>query len=222
MARGDQEDCARRIFGVLPAGWFRPALDDNPRLRAVLAMPAALGAMLFDGIGFARRQTRIATAAGGWLDLAAFDFLGLRVRRRPGQGDDAFRQRVQVEVLRPRNTRPALRRLLLDLTGREPTIIEPGRVQDTGGYGVAMGYGAAGRYGNIALPGQAFIEVRRSTTDGLPNIAGYGAPIGGYGVGAIQYASPDMAASGIADDDILAAIAATVPAGVVAWTRISG
>lgn len=44
---------------------------------------------------------------------------------------------------------------------------------------------------------------------------------GGYGAGAAEYASAAMIAGRVTDADIMAAIARTVPAAAIAWTRIS-
>lgn len=221
MPTGDQEDIARRMHRVLPAGWFPPSLDDAPRLRAVLAMGGRLGAWCYDFLAYARQQTRLATASGGWLDLAALDFFGARLQRRAGQSDAALLARIRAELLRPRATRPALRRLLLDLTGREPLIIEPTRPQDTGGWGVpVMGYGRAGHYGSLLLPGAVLVDVFRDGTAGGGGLTGWGVPAGGYGVGRLAWLSAEQAADAITDDDLRDAILANKPEGVTVWVRI--
>jgi hypothetical protein len=221
MASEAEEDAAQRAHSVLPSGWFPPALGDAPVLRALLAMPAAITAWLLGMIAFTRAQTRLTTATGGWLELVALDFLGGRLRRREGQSDTAFRTRIKAEVLRPRATRPAMRQLLLDLTGREPRIIEPALPQDVGGWGVpVMGYGVAGAYGSLQAPGDVFIDVFRDLTTGAPLIAGWGVPAAGYGKGRSAYLSTEQAADAITDDDILEAIVANKPEGVTVWVRI--
>lgn len=221
MATGDRDDLTRRIFAVLPPGWFPASLDDAPQLRALLAMPATIGAWAYDFLGYTRQQMRIGTATGGWLDLAALDFLGTRVRRRPGQSDTALRARILAEVLRPRATRAAIRQLLVDLTGREPRIIQPERPQDVGGYGVPRsGYGVAGAYGSLRTPASLFIDVYRDTTTVAPGISGWGISTGGYGVGRAAYLSAEQAADVITDDDILEALTATKAEGVTVWVRI--
>ncbi|WP_424139353.1 hypothetical protein [Roseomonas chloroacetimidivorans] len=209
------------MFAVLPAGWFPPTLGDAPVLRAVLSMAGRIGAWAYSFLDYTRQQMRIGTASGGWLDLVALDFFGARLRRRAGQSDAALRTRILAEVLRPRATRAAMRQLLLDLTGREPRIIEPARPQDLGGYGMPrLGYGVAGAYGSLRTPGAVFIDVYRDLTTGAPNIAGYGISTGGYGVGRSAYLGADQAADAITDDDILEAIVANKPEGVTAWVRI--
>lgn len=223
MEQGDEENIALRLRSVLPPSWFASSTDlqANPVLAAVLAMPARALSWIYGVITFTKLQTRLATATGGWLDLLAWDFLRGAVRRRTGQSDEAFRSRIRAEILRPRATRPAMRSMLLELTGREPTIVEPQRPSDTGAYGgPRIGYGVAGRYGSISLPKQVFIDVYRDVTAGIPRVNGYGFPAGGYGVGRSQWTPIDAVRSDISDDEILAAIVANKPAGVTVWVRV--
>lgn len=82
------------------------------------------------------------------------------------------------------------------------------------------GYGAAGAYGSISLPYQAFITAFRPIGQGLPYIAGYGIPTGAYSTASrSDYAGYDD--EGVTDADIYAAIAATKPEGTAVWARIS-
>src|SRR6185437_6566224 len=138
---GDQQDMLRRIKAVLPARWFA---DTSPVLDGVLSGLAAGWAWVYGLLGFVVAQTRIATATGVWLDMIARDCFGTRLSRHGGQADDAFRARIQRELLRERGTRAAISAVLRDLTGRAPVIFEPGRIADTGAYNAAIGYGVAG------------------------------------------------------------------------------
>ena len=158
MATGDQADQVQRLKSVLPP-WFGATF---PLLGALLQGVAAVHAFLYSLIAFAALQTRIRTATGGWLDLIATDFFGLTLSRAPGQADAAFLNLIIINLFRERATRPAADRVLYDLTNRHSEIFEPGRPQDTGGYGMpCTGYGLAGRYGSALLPFQAFITAYR-------------------------------------------------------------
>src|SRR5438270_5928158 len=110
-----------RLKAVLPARWFA---DSSPVLDGLLAGLVWAWKWLFGLVGFAREQTRIATASGTWLDIIAQDFFGVRLVRRAGQLDEAFRRRIQLELLRERGTRAAIVAVLRDLTGRAPAIFE--------------------------------------------------------------------------------------------------
>jgi len=223
MATGDQDDIRGRLAAVLPQAWFGGDVSTVPVWRTVLAMPARMGAWLYDLIIYARQQTRISTATGGWLDLIAFDYLGTALRRRGSQTDTAFRRRILAEVLRTRGTRPAMERLLVDLTGQMPTIFEPARPADTGVYGgPGLGYGVAGRYGSLSRPGEVLIDIRRGAAASIPNVTGYGMPAGGYGMGAIEYAGAEDVGGEISDAEILQAVVANKPAGVTVWVKING
>jgi hypothetical protein len=215
---GDRPDMLRRIKAVLPARWFA---DTSPVLDGVLSGLAAGWAWLYGLLDFVIAQTRIATATGVWLDMIARDCFGARLFRRGAQADDAFRTRIQRELLRERGTRGAISAVLQDLTGRPPVIFEPARAADTGAYGLATGYGMAGAWGSLNLPYQCFVTAFRPHGNGIAQISGWGAPAGGYGRGALEYASLDMVQGQVTDEDINAAIAGVLPVATVAWTRIT-
>ena len=118
-------------------------------------------------------------------------------------------------------TSSAAKSVAADLTGRAPIVFEPSRPADTGAYGTAAGYGAAGGWGSLALPFQCFVTAYRAQGSGIATVAGYGGPSGGYGGGAIEYASLAMIQGQITDADIDAAIARVMPVSSIAWTRIS-
>jgi hypothetical protein len=82
------------------------------------------------------------------------------------------------------------------------------------------GYGAAGAYGSISLPYQAFITAFRPSGQGLPYIAGYGISTGGYSTPS-QSEYAEYSDGGVTDADIYAAIAATKPEGTAVWARLS-
>lgn len=208
-----------RLKAVLPK-WFP---DTSPMLDALLAGWASVHALMLALIEHAGQQLRIRTATGGWLDMIAADFFGPAIVRLPGQSDASFRARILVNLLRERATRQALRRALLDMTGREPIIIEPTRPADCGGYGIAAtGYGAAGAYGSLSMPHQCFVQAFRPVSAGIPLVGGYGSPVLGYGAAARgKYASMSEIEGAITDQDILGAIEAVRPAGTTVWANIS-
>jgi hypothetical protein len=172
---GAPEQFVARLRAALPRGWFA---DRAPVLEAVLAGFADGWARLYALLAYVRRQGRIGSAEGAMLDLIAGDFFGPWLRRRTGQGDDAFRAAIGRELLRERATRGALAAALTDLTGRAPAIFEPSRPADTGAWGMALGYGvagggAAGGYGSLALPFQCFVTAWRPAGAGIAGVAGY-------------------------------------------------
>lgn len=215
---GDPQDMAARLRALLPGRWFA---DAAPVRDALLAGLSASWAVLHGQTMFARLQTRIGTATGAWLDMISGDFFGRRLARRHVEADSAFRARLRAALLRPRATRAAMTETLTALTGRAPVIFEPARPADTGAWGVALSYGAAGGWGSLALPFQCFVTAYRPAGSGIAQVAGWGVPAGGYGLGAIEYASLGMIQGQVTDAEILAATAACMPAASVAWTRIS-
>ncbi len=206
-----------RLRAVLPARWFA---DDAPVLDGLLAGLGQAAAQTYSLLSYARAQTRMASASGLWLDLLAADWFGSRLIRRGGEADTQLRARIRRELLRERGTRVALVTQVAQLVGQAPTVFEPARPVDTGAWGVACGYGAAGGWGSLALPFQCFVTVRRPHGAGIAMVDGYCGALGGYGRGAIEYASASLIAGSVSDADIMAAIAGVMPTAAVAWTRI--
>ncbi|HET9019597.1 MAG TPA: hypothetical protein VFN46_08425 [Acetobacteraceae bacterium] len=211
-------DMQGRLASLLPLRWFA---DDAPVLSSLLAGLADGWAWLSDMLAYAKLQTRIATATDTFLDLVSQDCFAAALPRRTGESDAAFRGRIQQELLRERATRPALVAVLTDLTGRVPVVFEPARPADTGAYGTALGYGVAGGWGSLALPSQSFVTAFRPLGAGVPVVGGWGSGAGGWGVGAIEYASRPMVEAQVSDADITAAVARSVPVATIAWLRIS-
>jgi hypothetical protein len=218
MATGDTTDIKSRLLAVLPP-WFG---DGNPILNAVLTMAAQVLAVAYGLYTYAKDQTRIRTATGIWLDIIAVDFFGALLPRGDNEADDDYRQRILANLFRPRATRAAISDVITAVTGQSPIIIEPFSPADCGAYGVGYaGYGSAGAYGSVSLPAQAFVIASRPTQAGISNVAGYGFPQAGYGVGSqSEYATLSMMGAGVADADIYAAIANTKAAGVTIWAQI--
>jgi hypothetical protein len=135
MSTGDTADIFSRLKRLLPVGWFG---DANPVLDAALWGCATAQAWAYTLYLYAKNQTRIKTATDGWLDLISLDFFGNGLMRYANQVDPNFRNRILINLFRERTTRPAMERILFDLTGRAPIIIEPGRPADVGSYGAAV------------------------------------------------------------------------------------
>jgi hypothetical protein len=135
MSTGDTADIFSRLKRLLPVGWFG---DTNPILDAALWGCATAQAWAYTLYLYAKDQTRIKTATDGWLDLISLDFFGNALMRYANQSDPNFRNRILINLFRERTTRPAMEKILFDLTGRAPIIIEPGRPADVGSYGAAV------------------------------------------------------------------------------------
>ena len=219
MANGDQDDFAWRLRELLPARWFP---DDDPVLVGVLAGLGSGLASAFGLIAAVRLQARLATMSGQFLDLFAGDFFGLALLRRAGETDGPYLARIRRNLLRDRGTRAALIAVVTDLTGTAPDIFEPQRPADTGALNTGtLALGVAGRLGSRAYPFQAFVTVTRPSNNGAAsNLAGLGSPVAGLGTGLMVLASAAELTPPVSDADIYAAIADTMPAGSIAWTRL--
>jgi hypothetical protein len=216
---GDQPDVFARLKSVLPR-WFG---DNTPYLDALMQGFAQAGAYAYSLYLYAKLQTRILTATDGWLDMIAADFFGAALVRSANQSDASFRARIIINILRERGTRNAINKVLIDLTGRAPIIVEPTRPNDTGAYGAPnSGYGVAGAYGSVLLPYQAFVTAFRPLGSGIPYVAGYGVSTGAYSTPSrAEYAPLSSVLNTISDADIYAAMDSVKVAGTTVWTRIS-
>ncbi len=130
MATSDSDDIVSRVKRDIPGRWFASAA---PIRDAILGGIADAGAWAYSLTGYARLQTRLATATGIWLDIFAYDFLRLHLRRK-GSNDDIFRTRIRSTILQERVTRAGMSSMLMALTGSTPTIFEPWNTGDTGGW----------------------------------------------------------------------------------------
>lgn len=217
---GDQIDILARIKRALPGTWFG---SESPLVDALLTGLAATSAFVYSLYLYAKLQTRVLTATDGWLDMIAADFFGASLQRAANQTDASFRARIIVNLFRERGTRAAIIKVLTELTGRAPVIIEPQRPADTGAYRAPnSGYGVAGAYGSLQLPFQAFVQAYRPAGSGIPNVAGYGISTGAYRTPSrSDYASLDDIVGAVADADIQAAVDSVKPAGTIIWMKIS-
>jgi len=151
--------------------------------------------------------------------MIAGDFFGMSLPRSLNESDSSYRARIQVQMFRQRATRPALLAMLTQLTGNVPTIIEPARPADCGGYGLpVMGYGAAGRYGSLLCPWQAFVEVYRPRSIGVLNVPGYACAQSGYGVAGCYVAAGSLI--NVSDENIFAAVESVRPLATRVWVRL--
>ena len=182
MATGDQQDFIARFRALLPSSGFpQGPLSQNPYpvLAGLLAGAANAFAEIYSLIRYAKAQTRMATVSDAFLDLAAMDYVGARVQRRPSETDSSFRERITNEVIRIRNTRQSIIIALTQLTTRPPIVYEPWNTNDTGAYGFAY-YGGGpfpgiGCYGSMGLPFTIFVQAFRPITFSIPDSEIYAA-----------------------------------------------
>ena len=225
MTIGDSANIVDRVKQEIPKRWFRWVA---PYRDAIIGGLADLAAWNYNLIGYARAQTRLASAYGIWLDIFCFDFLGRFLTRHKIAGD-AFRLVIRSTILQERVTRAGMTNAITMLTGNAPSIFEPWNTGDTGAYSApgganapnqygSMGYNVGqGGYGNMNLPAQVFMKITRGSGSGIPGVEGYGGSIAGYGIGAMEYVGLSSELSGITDDMIYQIINLTKPTGSICW-----
>ena len=142
---------AARMRTVLPGGWFAErgadASSSTPVLDSVLAGQGTAWASVFAQLQAVFAQARLATAAGGALEMISADFFGPAVGRGAGEGDDDYRARIRAALLPSRATRSALGAVLATLSPVDWRVLEPQRVADTGVVSNVTGVHASGGYG---------------------------------------------------------------------------
>jgi len=216
---GDTNDMLSRLKLVLPARWFAEA---TPILDAVLTGLATAWSALYGLLTVVVAQTRVATASGIFLDIAAVDYFGNALPRRAGEADGAFSARIRANLLMPRATRAGLIQALTTLTGRAPSVFEPLNATDTGGYNTAtLGYNTVGGYGSANLPFAFFVTAYRPNATPVSNAGGYNFGPGGFNTAPMYFANVDDFPGVVSDADIYAATAAVLPTATIAWTKIS-
>lgn len=237
MVTGDTQDILARLKAALPSRWFG---GTSPIVDAVLSGFAAAMASMYSLYQYTILQTRITTAGGIWLDIAAADFYGTGLPRLTNELDDQYRARIKSALFVEQGTRNAIYQTLLRLTGRAPLIFEPARPADTGAYmaagGTPMGlaYGMAGGYGSLGMAYQSLVRVYLPMAAGIPQVAGYAA--GGTSLPALpagasypayntasktEYAQLANAQLNVALQAIFNAVDAAKPAGSIVWVGSS-
>lgn len=223
-APGTSLDILSRVKRLIPGRWFSWVA---PYRDAVLGGLSDDFAWAFSLIGYARLQTRLATATGPWLDILAYDFLNRYLLRR-GMDDNTFRTIIQATILQERVTRAGVQNAVTTLLdGVPPRIIEPWSTGDCGSwYGVnkkggLFAFNRIGCWGSIQLPGQYFMQLSRQglVLTGVPIVAGWQGYTGGWGTGGFAWNGGETSQIGVTDQQVYDIIAYTKPTGTTAWVQ---
>ena len=219
MAIGDIQDIRARLFRWLPSRWL--PTDRGTLAQAVLTGLATGLAQVYGLIAYAALQVRIASATDGWLELIAGDFFGDRLPRQQRELDPLYSARIRREILRERVTRRAIDRVVYDLTGNHPVIVEPNRVSDIGAWRQGFAWGS-GCYGSTRLPYQLFVTTPRQNPQAFPLLAGWRAYPGGYGGRYSAWALPSIFPPPQPPDEaIIAALESVRAAGITIWLQLT-
>ena len=227
MAIGDSNDIFARLKAALPQRWFGSTSDSMPVVDSLLTGITTALSFIYSLYLYAKLQTRILTATDGWLDMVAADFFGTSVLRKAGQSDASFRANIIANMFRIRATRPAMVKVIADVTGFAPIIFEPNRPFDTGCMNTpaSVGFCGVARMGSVGVPCTAMITAYRPKATGAqaggaytdaPVISAMNTPL------AQSYTnSLALSASSVTDADIYAAIDLCKPIGTVMWVAIT-
>lgn len=219
MATGDADDILARLQRVIPP-WFGTEAE-APVWTAFLAGAASALAGIYSFFGFAKAQTRVATATGGFLELAAGDVAGDGLPRFAGELDSAYSRRIRLEPLRDRCTVTAIKKAVFDITGIEPDVFEGFDLFNNGALGApSLALGSAGRWSSAGLPRCVFVAVTMHNNYGIPNRGGFDDGVGGLGVGNFSWAdNSEIVGSGATQLDVIDAVERVRAAGTKVFVR---
>jgi hypothetical protein len=212
MTVGSATDTLNRLQSLVPSSWFK---GGQPEEMALVAGIASSEAFVYALNAYAKNQTRLQTTTDGFLDLAAWDFFGVRFTRLPGETDAAFLARILLEIKRERATRHGIIQAVTDLTGITPIMIEPANPSDTWAWDIS--YWDINNLGSTQLNNQFFMTAYRPLGGGIANWPGWDFA---YWDKSFYWADQSMVAAPVTDAQIYAAVAATVAAGVTGWVMI--
>lgn len=191
MAVGDPNDILKDVVSVLPPGWFTEsgastgtAQSKTPIRDMVLAGVASVGSWAYSLFQGVQGQTRIATATGGWLDIASTDLFAGALPRVAGESDAAFRARIKANLFAKADTRAAIQNALAVLTGKPVRMMEPWAPADTAVWDRAYydvdTAAAPGQYADASMRYQGFIQCVLPAVTG-PNSIPIGSTLDGLG-----------------------------------------
>ena len=254
IAIGNSNDMVSRLTRLLPTGWWNDGSFNKADASFINAIKGGLGdglAWIYSLLQYVKNQTRLTTSSDFFLDLSAYDFFGLRIKRKPSQTDSSLIATIQKEIFRERVTRHGVEQAIEDLTQNEATIFEPMNPQDSGGWGVAFAFDAGGAWGDD-LPYTMFITAIEPVGAGIPSLAGFDSYPGGWGVpqgvtsamlgvpfskgfsngfgflyllsgtgGSFAFADLSQIQGTVTNQDIYDTIEATRAAGVTCWVNIT-
>ncbi len=217
MATGDQADVFSRIKSLLPASWFQ---DETPVADALIQGPSWALSNAYAQITYAALQQRIKTATDMWLDVISQDFFNGALPRLTNETDGAFKSRILANLFVKGPTRANMAAVLTLITGRAPTIFEPQKTADSGGWDGGFYFDtevpAGGGWGD-PLAYQCMITVYRPA-GGLIDLGEFDAYTFSWDSwGAWSDSSP----TSITDASIIAAVETTKPVGTIVWMRIA-
>src|ERR1700757_395449 len=85
IATGNSNDMVSRLTRLLPTGWWNDGSFNPLDNSFIAAIKGGLGdalAWIYSLLQYVTNQTRLTTSSDFFIDLSAFDFFGLRIKRK--------------------------------------------------------------------------------------------------------------------------------------------
>lgn len=177
---GDVDDFRRRLRLTLPARWFS---DIAPVLDGVLSGLSTGWSVLYQLFLFVVQQSRLRTATGAFLEMAAQDYLSDSLPRRADESDDSYRQRLLLALRRFRATRASINEAA-NSAGYAVNVFEAAQPRDTGVYNGSscLAWSTIGAWGSMQMPLESLIVAHPQADhqeDELWKNLAHSAPAGG-------------------------------------------
>lgn len=140
----EHEKITNELIELVPPSWTNTsAKQQGGVFWALMSGIGLVLATISTIITQAKRQLRVKTASGNYLDIISQDFFGISVDgflpRIPNEDDDGYRDRILAELLRIRGTVRGVSEAVTMVTDAAPSIFEPFNVVGTGGWGGSFG-----------------------------------------------------------------------------------
>lgn len=116
----NQEDIFKRLKSYLPTSWF----SNSKLINAAFNASAAVFYFVYTFFDYLKKQSRIKTSTGEFLDYAANDFLGDFLKRRKDESDEDYKKRLIPSLLPYPATRQGLIDALTNIIGVKPAVYE--------------------------------------------------------------------------------------------------
>lgn len=216
-----------RIGATFPNGWAGSSAKITGNAAALFKAWGEGLSFDITSLQYALAATRIQTAIGDALDLAAEDFFDSKLPRLGGESDASYRARILAAMLPAGATRAAVKAAVAAVTGGPVRIIEPWQTSDTGVWDGTT------QFWDVDSPQnplrwtmgreayQGFIECT------LPSQTTIGAnPFWGWDAGALFFDEPngcwiDVIGNGLTPETVYAVINAVRPFGTIAWVKFT-
>jgi hypothetical protein len=127
---GPQDVVTSELISLVPESWTEGrAKQRGGNFWLIISMIAQTIGWAREAVINSRKQLRLMTATGNYLDRFGRDYFGsepgIRLPRKSGEADNTYRHRVMAEILREKVTIQGVIQSVQELTGGSVGVFEP-------------------------------------------------------------------------------------------------